>query len=303
MNSKTLNRLRQTLLPVIAAAIWGTAFVAQSVSTDIVEPFTFNASRSAIAVLFLGLTVLMLRCFRKKADVSPEEKTKYRKNLWFGGILSGIMLSIATNLQQAGLADTDPGKAAFITALYIVLVPIFGIFLRKKIPLKVILALAVAVAGLYLLCIKSDFSIQISDILILACAVAFAWQIIVIDIFGSRVNGIEFSFVQFLTTAVISSCCAFIFESPNMAALVECAVPILYVGIFSSGVAYTLQIIAQKDANPTLVSLLLSLESVFGVISSAIILNSTLSVREYIGCVLMLVAVVFAQLPSKKKLS
>lgn len=303
------NQIRQTALPIIAAMIWGTAFVAQSVSTQLIGAFTFNSSRAFIAFVFLGIVLLVLKLVNKKDndERTEEEKRLSKRNLIIGGILSGLFLSIATNLQQFALADTNAGKAAFITALYIVIVPIIGVLFKKKLPVKIILAVILALGGLYLLCIKEGFSIGSSDIILLLCAVAFAAQIMTVDHFGVNVNGIMLSAVQFLTMGILSGICALIFESPSISQLVDCAIPILYVGVLSSGVAYTLQIIAQKDANPTVVSLLLSLESVFGAISSALILpDSIMSLREYLGCLLMFIAVVFSQLPieiKKKKKS
>lgn len=296
MNS---NKIRQTLCPVLAALIWGTAFVAQSVGADYIGAFTFTAIRSFIGSAALLLVLLVISKFRKKESRSDADKKQYRKMLLLGGAVCGTLLAIATNLQQFGIADTSAGKAGFITALYIVLVPILGIFFRKKAPLSVWLSVAAAVIGLYLLCIDESFSIAVSDLYLLLCAFVFAAHILAIDYFTRFVDGIELSCAQFIVVTIISAICMLIFEKPEISQISQCIGSLVYVGVFSSGVAYTLQIIAQKDANPTVVSLLLSLESVFAVIAGAIILSDTMSPREYIGCALMFAAVIVAQLPTK----
>ena len=291
-----VNRIRQNVLPVLAAFIWGTAFVAQSVGADYVEPFTFNAARSVIAFLFLLILCLVRRKMQKGV---VESATKSWKDLAVGGICCGMALTVATNLQQKGLETTTSGKAGFITALYIVIVPILSIFLKKKAPRAIWLSVVLAVAGLYCLCITEEFTITSGDFYILLCALCFSAHILVIDHFTQKVDGVELSCVQFLVVTVLSAVGMLATESPSMEALRMCAWPILYVGIFSSGVAYTLQILAQKDSNPTVVSLLLSLESVFATLAGAVILHDRMSGKEYLGCVLMLVAVVLAQLPEK----
>ncbi|MBQ8263989.1 MAG: DMT family transporter [Oscillospiraceae bacterium] len=291
MNSK----IRQIVFPTLAAFIWGTAFVAQSVSTDHVGPFAFNAARSLIAfVVLIGVSALFRKARVKRGEPAHQGS---RRDLIVGGVCCGVVLAIAANFQQAGLADTAPGKAGFITALYVVLVPVLGIFLKRRASLPVWVGALLAVAGLYLLCIKEDFGIEASDLLILCCAFVFALHIMVVDHFVQRVNGVELSCVQFLTAGVVSAVLSLIFEHQDLAGIWECILPILYVGVFSSGVAYTLQILAQKDSDPTVVSILLSLESVFSVLAGAVILGDKLSGREYLGCVLMFAAVILAQMP------
>ena len=294
-----INRIRQNVFPVIAALIWGTAFVAQSVGADYVEPFTFNASRSAIASVFLFVLCCIMRGRRVKAGQPAAVGS--RRDLLTGGICCGAALAVATALQQKGLETTTSGKAGFITALYIVLVPIAGIFLKKMPPKTIWLSVALAVAGLYCLCITEDFSITRGDFYILLCAFCFTAHIMVIDHFTQKVDGIELSCAQFFVATVISGLGMVLTETPRLEAVIACLGPILYVGIFSSGVAYTLQILAQKDSDPTVVSVLLSLESVFAVLAGAVILNDQMSGREYFGCVLVLIAVVLAQLPEPKK--
>lgn len=293
------NKLRQTLCPILAALIWGTAFVAQSVGADYIGAFTFTAIRSFIGSIALLVALLVIKRFRKSEPRSAADKKQYRKNLLLGGVVCGLLLTIATNLQQFGIAETSAGKAGFITALYIVLVPLLGIIFRKKAPLSVWFSVIVAVAGLYLLCINESFSIATSDLYLLLCAVVFAAHILAIDHFTRFVNGVELSCAQFIVVTIVSSVCMLLFEKPELSQISQCMGSLIYVGVFSSGVAYTLQIIAQKDANPTVVSLLLSLESVFATIAGAIILSDKMSPREYIGCALMFLAVIFAQLPSK----
>ena len=291
-----VNRIRQNVLPVLAAFIWGTAFVAQSVGADYVEPFTFNAARSAIAFLFLLILCLVRRKMQKGV---VESATKSWKDLAVGGICCGVALTVATNLQQKGLETTTSGKAGFITALYIVIVPILSIFLKKKALRAIWISVVLAVAGLYCLCITEDFTITSGDFYILLCALCFSVHILVIDHFTQKVDGVELSCVQFLVVTALSAVGMLAAETPSVEALKMCVGPILYLGILSSGVAYTLQILAQKDSNPTVVSLLLSLESVFAVLAGAVILHDRMSGKEYLGCVLMLAAVVLAQLPEK----
>ena len=290
MNSKFV---RQNIFPVLAAFIWGTAFVAQSVAADIVQPFTFNASRAFVGFLFLLVLCAVLRIKEK-----PRYDRRYYRDLIIGGICCGIALTLATNLQQKGLETTTSGKAGFITALYIVLVPIFGLLLKKKAPRMIWLSVALAVVGLYFLSINEQLSITVGDLYMLVCAFCFTGHILVIDHFTEKVSGVELSCMQFLVVALLSGGGMLLTESPSWGGIVACAGPILYVGIMSSGVAYTLQILAQKGSNPTVVSLLLSLEAVFATVSGAIILHEIMSGREILGCALMLVAVVLAQLPS-----
>lgn len=296
-----VNRMRQNVLPVIAAMIWGTSFVAQSVSADYVEAFTFNTARSVVAFLFLAVLCVVFRKVQRKEPRSEKERSGSGRDLMLGGICCGVALTVASNLQQKGLETTTSGKAGFITALYIVIVPIVGIFLKKKAPKAIWISVVLAVAGLYCLCLTEDFSITVGDFYVLLCAFCYSAHILVIDHFTQKVNGVELSCMQFLVCAILSAFGMIIMESPSWEAIMICLGPILYVGIFSSGVAYTLQILAQKDSNPTVVSLLLSLESVFATLAAAVILGDRMSGKEYFGCVLMLCAVVLAQLPDRKK--
>ena len=277
------NQMRQVVFPILAAFILGTAFVAQDLCADSIGAFAFNATRYFIAVLALLVVILISDKLKKnKPTLTAQEKKAANKQLWLGGLCCGAALAIASNFQQAGLvAGTDAGKAGFITALYVVLVPVFGLFFKRKVSLPTWIAVVLSVVALYLLCIKGDFSLAPGDLLVLVCAVCFAIHILVIDHFT----------------------CMFIFEDVDFAAILSCALPLLYVGIFSCGVGYTLQILAQKDSNPTVVTILLSLESVFAVIAGAIILKQQMTVREYIGCAIMFAAVILAQIqfPTRQK--
>ena len=299
------NQMRQVVFPILAAFIWGTAFVAQDLCADSIGAFAFNATRYFIAVLALLVVILISDKLKKnKPTLTAQEKKAANKQLWLGGLCCGAALAIASNFQQAGLvAGTDAGKAGFITALYVVLVPVFGLFFKRKVSLPTWIAVVLSVVALYLLCIKGDFSLAPGDLLVLVCAVCFAVHILVIDHFTAYCDGVKLSCLQFLFAGIISTICMFIFEDVDFAAIISCALPLLYVGIFSCGVGYTLQILAQKDSNPTVVTILLSLESVFAVIAGAIILKQQMTVREYIGCAIMFAAVILAQIqfPARQK--
>lgn len=299
------NQMRQVVFPILAAFIWGTAFVAQDLCADSIGAFAFNATRYFIAVLALLVVILISDKLKKnKPTLNAQEKKAANKQLWLGGLCCGAALAIASNFQQAGLvAGTDAGKAGFITALYVVLVPVFGLFFKRKVSLPTWIAVVLSVVALYLLCIKGDFSLAPGDLLVLVCAVCFAVHILVIDHFTAYCDGVKLSCLQFLFAGIISTICMFIFEDVDFAAILSCALPLLYVGIFSCGVGYTLQILAQKDSNPTVVTILLSLESVFAVIAGAIILKQQMTVREYIGCAIMFAAVILAQIqfPTRQK--
>lgn len=317
------NQVRQVLFPILAAFIWGTAFVAQDVCADVIDTFTFNAIRSYVAVVVLLVIMAIFdRVNKDKPSLTAIQRKAANRQMWIGGICCGTALAIASNFQQAGIsAGTDSGKAGFITALYVVLVPVFGLFFKRRVSLPTWIAVVLSVVALYLLCIKGDFSLAPGDLLILVCAVCFAIHILVIDHFTASVDGLRLSCVQFLVAAVLATvakvvCVVLglngtgditsatsIFAMPDWDAILACTLPILYVGVFSSGVGYTLQILAQKDSNPTVVTILLSLESVFAVIAGAIILKQQMSVREYIGCAIMFAAVILAQIqfPTKQK--
>jgi drug/metabolite transporter (DMT)-like permease len=297
--------IRQIVFPLLAALIWGTAFVFQSEGAQYVGPFTFNAVRCALATLFLALLLLVRDVWKKRTPCkeNPPQKRDL-KALLIGGTLRGVVLSVAANLQQLGLGQTSPGKAAFITALYVVLVPLFGLFFGRRVRLVTWIGIILAVVGLYFLCITGEMSIERSDFFVFLCALCFAVHILIIDCVSPRVNGVEVSCVQFTVVAVESAMGMLLTEQPTWGALLACLWPLFYVGVFSGGVAYTLQILAQKGANPTVVSLLLCLESVFAVLAAGVLMRDWPTGREWLGCGLMLAAVVIAQLPEglfKKK--
>ncbi len=292
-------RIRQTVLPLLAAAIWGSAFVGQSVAGDYLPPFAVNALRSAAAVLTLAVVIL---CFRRWETIRyGAPKKQDRRQLLLGGAACGLALTIGTNLQQIGLMDTSAGKASFITALYIVIVPVCGLFAGRKLSKALWCAVALALAGLYLLCIQSGFTIQRGDFYVFLCALFFSAHILTVDHFTRFVDGLYLSLMQFFTCMVLSGAISLLTEKVSFAGFRYWIWPILYVGVFSSGVAYTLQIIAQTGTNPTVVSLLLSLESVFGVLSGALLLHERMSGREIAGCLLMFGAVILSQLPDRKE--
>lgn len=284
----------------VAATIWGVAFVAQSVGMDYVGPYTFIAARNVIALLVL-LPWMAFRDKRSRKRGGSGAQKSDRRSLLAGGICCGICLFAASVLQQFGIKYTTVGKAGFITAMYIVLVPVFGIFLKKKTGVKVWLAVVVALAGLYLLCMTTgDFYLQKGDIYILGCAAVFAVHILVVDHFSALVDGVKLSCVQFAVNAILGTGMLFLLEQPDLSDLVAAWLPIVYAGALSSGVGYTFQIIGQKGMNPTAASLILSLESVISVLAGWLLLHQALTARELAGCVLVFAAIILVQLPVKE---
>ncbi len=294
--------LRQSLLLLLTATIWGVAFVAQSVGMEYIGPFTFNAVRTAIGAVVLLPCISFLQKIRPGKAVRETGEKQSKKTLLTGGISCGVLLFIASNLQQVGIQYTTVGKAGFITAMYIVLVPVFGLFLKKKAGVRVWSAVVIAVVGLYLLCVtEGSFSLQKGDVLVLACAAAFSVHILAVDYFAPKADGVKLSCIQFFVCALLSGVCMLLFENPDVTQILRAWVPVLYAGVLSCGVAYTLQIVGQKGMNPTVASLILSLESVVSVIAGWVILKQALSGRELLGCILMFAAIVFVQLPEKKE--
>lgn len=306
MNKYTL---RQSLLLLLTAAIWGVAFVAQSVGMDYVGPFTFNTVRSLLGGIVLIPCIVLLKRINVgskdtagAAEHASGDPAGQRKVLLTGGVACGVLLCIASNLQQVGIMYTSVGKSGFITAMYIVLVPVLGIFLKKKAGIKIWCSVAIAVGGLYLLCMTdSGFSIQKGDLLLLLGAVIFSFHILTIDYFSPKVDGVKMSCIQFFTCGILSMVCMFLFEQPQIGAILQAWMPIVYAGVLSCGVAYTLQIVGQKGMNPTVASLILSMESVISVIAGWLILHQKLSGRELLGCVLMFAAIILVQLPERKR--
>lgn len=291
-------RPKNACMLLLTAFIWGTAFVAQSVGMDHLEPFTFNGVRCLIGAIALLPCIWFFNRGKEKENKVNDENAK--RDLIKGGIACGILLFAASSLQQIGLVYTAAGKAGFITAFYIVLVPVFGIFLHKKIGWKVWTAVAIALAGLYFLCITEAFTIGVGDIYVLLCALIFSVHILVVDHYAPKVDGVKLSCIQFLVTGIVSIPFMLILESPKMGNMMTSWFPLIYAGVFSCGIAYTLQILGQKNVNPAIASLILSLESCFSVLSGWVILGERLSARETIGCIMMFAAIILAQIPDKK---
>lgn len=282
-------KARGNFLLLLTAMIWGSSFVAQSAGADLISPAFFNGTRMLLGSLLLS----PLAVYRMRRYVPASS----RRTLLLGGVCCGVLMFTGSYIQQTGIAYTTAGKAGFLTAIYVVLVPVLGIFLKKK-PRPILwVSVALACVGLYFLCFTDKtFSLAMGDAAMLGGAVMFALHIMVVDHFSPLVDGVCLSFVQFLTAGSLGMVVAFITEQPSFAALSAAAVPILYTGVFTMGVAYTLQIVAQKDTDPTVASLILCMESVFAVVFGWLILHETLSLREGVGSVFMFVAVLLAQL-------
>lgn len=298
MSSK---RLLGNLALLIAALLWGSTFVAQSVASEAVEPFTFLASRSLLGFLFLIPVSAIKDTLTKKSGSYEKPSHASVKLLIIGGVCCGAALTVASGLQQFGMTGDNSGKAGFITAMYILLVPVLGLFLRKKVRPIIWLCVLMGVAGLYLLCMTDGFSLATSDIFLMICAVAFSVHILIVDHFSPKVDGVKLSCIQFFTTFVLSTVLALIFEDTSMSTILNAWFPIAYAGILSSGIAYTLQIIGQKHTEPTVASLLMSLESVFAVLTSMVVLSQFPSGRELAGSAIMFAAIIISQLPKRSK--
>ncbi|HJF93585.1 MAG TPA: DMT family transporter [Lachnoclostridium phocaeense] len=288
-------RRKNAFMLFLTAFIWGTAFVAQSMGMDYLGPFGFNGIRSLIGGVALLPCIYILGKINKNSNEKGDVKT-----LAAGGICCGLALFAASSMQQIGIQYTTAGKAGFITAFYIVLVPVFGIFLGKKTGWKIWLAVALALAGLYFLCITESFSVGRGDIYVFIGALLFTVHILVIDYFAPRTDGVKMSCIQFFVAGILSMFPMAAFETTTVEGIMSSWGPLLYAGVLSCGVAYTLQIIGQKNMNPTVASLILSLESCISVLAGWAILGEQLSVREGVGCILMFAAIVLAQIPEKQ---
>lgn len=296
---KNFNWKNPTML-LLAAFIWGGAFVAQSVGMDHMGPLTFSSVRCIIGSIVLVPCIFVLD--RRK---SPQERERTahlsRKNLLLGGVSCGLILCAASNLQQFGIQYTSVGKAGFITALYIVIVPLLGMLFGRRCGWKVWLGVVIALVGFYLLSMTGGFSLERGDIYLLCCSVLFSCHILVIDHFSPLVDGVKMSCIQFLVSGVVSGIGMLLFETPTVEGILAGGVSLLYAGVLSCGVAYTLQIVGQTNYNPTVATLLMSLESVFSVLTGWLVLHQKLSARELGGCVLIFIAVILAQLPDKEQ--
>lgn len=293
-------KMRGNLMLLLTSLIWGLSFVAQISGTKDIGAFTFNFSRNIVAGFSLLILIQIWPYIMKKP--MKEDNQAIKKSTIRGGIACGVALTVAMSFQQLGLSGanaTTAGKAGFITALYIVLVPLTGIFIGKKISLRIWSCVFLATIGLYLLSIQQGFSIQIGDLMVLVSAFFYALHILIIDYFSPKANGVRLSMIQFFVAALLSAIVMLVVEDLVWTDILSSAVPILYAGMISSGVGYTLQIIAQRDTDPTMASLILSLESVFAVLAGALILGERLNLREGLGSIIMLIAIILAQLPSK----
>ncbi len=292
-------KVQHNLMLVLTAFIWGTAFVSQSKGMEYIGPFTFLASRSYIGAAALIPCIFVLN----KLKISESQNNNYNKKmLIIGGICCGIALFVASIFQQIGIGFTSVGKAGFLTALYIVIVPLLGLFFKKKVTKRVWLSVLIALIGMYLLCIKEEFKIAYGDLLVIICALFFSIHILVIDYFSPKVDCVKMSCIQFFVCAIISTVFMLIFEEPSASTLYQTLPYILYAGVLSSGVAYTLQIIGQKGNDPTVTSLILSLESVFALLSGFVVLNERFSLKEGLGCILIFGAIILTQLPDRKRI-
>lgn len=290
--------LLHTLALLVCAAIWGSAFVAQSVGAEYVGAFTFLAVRNWIAVVFLIPVIFVRDTILKKRgrpSVRPANRTQ-RRFLLMGGAACGFFLCAASAFQQVGIRYTTTAKAGFITALYVVIVPILSVFFGKSVKSRIWMCVALAVLGLYLLCMRGELSLSFGDGVVLVCAFLFACQIMTVDYFAPQVDTVRLSQTQFLVTALLSTVCMLLFEDLSTDSLIRALPSIAYAGVMSSGVAYTLQIIGQQNLNPAIASITMSLESVFAALAGWIVLGQSMTVRELAGCVLMFAAIILAQL-------
>lgn len=291
--------LRQSLLLFLTAVVWGVAFVAQSAGMDYVGPFTYNGVRCILGGMVLLPCIVLLD--RVRGERESKNIGYGGRTLLVGGLCCGVLLFAASSFQQVGIKYTTVGKAGFITAMYIVIVPVLGIFVHKKVGLKVWIGVAFAVCGLYLLCMTDGFQLEKGDALVLVCAVIFSLHILVIDYFSPKVDGVRMSCIQFWICGILSMIVCLVFETPDFGSILAAWKPICYGGFMSCGVAYTLQIVGQRGMNPTVASLILSLESVVSVIAGFLILHQTMSRRELLGCCFMVVAIILAQLPDRSE--
>ena len=293
------NKLRGTAALVTAVLIWGSAFIAQSVAMDSIGPFTFLFFRNALAILFLIPLAFVFDIGKCSMKESAKKWTDLK--LWKAGIPCGLALFAAASFQQVGLVYTDAGKAGFITAMYIVVVPLLGFFVKRKPPKAALFSVVLAVAGLYLLSAVGVSSINKGDLLLMGCAVCYAFQIMGVELFGGGLDGIRLNCVQVVVTFLFSAVCMFATETVHLPDVSAAMGAIAYAGILSTGIAFSLQIVGQKDLEPTAASIIMSMESVVAVICGALILKETMTAWEISGCCLMFIALLISQLPEKKK--
>ena len=314
---------------VLTAFIWGSSFVAQSVGVDYIGPYTFNSVRCFLGGLILIPVIVFFESQKRRnnelvrladkaecdsasdgkvreqvQDVSCEKKgKKEQKTLLIGGLCCGLALAVASALQTVGIVYTTAGKAGFVTALYILIVPVMGLFLGRKAGVKTWIGVALALVGMYCLCITEGFAIGYGDFLVFLCAIVYAIHILVIDYFSPKVDGVKMSCIQFFVSGLVCAIPMFLFEQPSVSGILAAWLPLAYAGFLSCGVAYTLQIVAQKHTDPTVACLIMSLESVFAVLSGWLVLNERLTLKEGFGCALVFAAIILAQLPDKTEKS
>ena len=288
---------RGSLMLLLCAMVWGAAFVAQSAGMNYVGPFTIQATRYFLS----GLVLLPVIALRDKKGISVRPAGKAAKRQLLCGVICGALLCTASIIQQYGIIHTTVGKSGFVTALYIVFVPILGALMGRRAGLKVWLCALTAVFGMYLLCVGSGFSVSGGDLLTLGCAVLFAVHICYVGAVVPHMDGVRLSCVQFLVCSALSAVGMLLSEAPNWSSVLPCWWPIVYAGVFSGGVAYTFQIIGERDVQPALASLLMSLESVFAALFGWLLLGQTLSARELFGCAVMFTAIILSQLPERQK--
>lgn len=291
-------QLKGSLALLCGTFIWGSAFIAQSVGMDLIGPFTFQAIRCMLAVIFLFLITMI---FDWKIGIQQSLSKWKNKRLWMAGGICGCALFVAASLQQIGLVYTDPGKAGFLTAMYIVLVPMLGIFVHRRPGLNAVISVVLALVGLYLLSFMGVTSINVGDLFLIGGALGFAVQILLIDRFAQDLDGLRLNCVQALVVAVLSVPFMLLTEELDMGNILACWLPLSFAGILSMGVAYSLQIVGQKNLEPTTASLIMSLESVFAALGGWLILHNTMTARELCGCVLVFAGVIISQLPTKKQ--
>ncbi len=296
---KKITSPRSAALLVLTALIWGFGFVAQSAGLAHVGPLTLNGVRFLVASVVLAALVPLLDKIRGLApSVWGTQDVAARKQLLIGGVACGVALLAASTLQQYGIVYTSVGKSGFLTALYILLVPLLGMLRGKRPPAKVWAGVALALVGMYLLCINEGFSVNIGDVLTIGCALMFSLHILIIDHFAARVDGVRLSCIQFLVCGLLGCVPMLLLEQPHAADLLGAWLPIFYAGAISAAMGYTLQILGQKGTDPTLASLILSLESVFAALGGWLVLGQTLAPRELLGCALVFAAILLAQLPA-----
>ena len=299
------SKLKGNMILLLTAVVWGISFISQSKGVELISPVTFNGVRCMLGSVVLIPVILFLDYNKKKKGISVQ---KIDKTLLLGGLICGTFLCLASTVLTAGMLNTTPGKSGFITALYMIIIPIIGLFIGKRPSIAVIVSVLIATVGMYLMCIDSAFSINKGDVLTLLCAFLFSGHNLAIDYFSPKVDGVKLACLQFFVSGALNLIYMFLFEKPELSPILNCWASIGYSGIMSCGVAYTLQIVGQKYTDPTSASIIMSLESVFATLSTVILISlgwnltgGALTIREILGCVLMFIAIILVQLPEKKK--